>query len=43
MIRLVVFGGTLEGRRLTEVMMEYKTEIHVCVATEYGGSLLPDR
>ncbi len=43
MMRLVIFGGTLEGRRLTEAIMKYKIEIHVCVATEYGGFLLPDR
>lgn len=43
MMQIVIFGGTLEGRRLTEVMMHYNIEIHVCVATEYGGLLLPDR
>ncbi|MGN0152587.1 MAG: precorrin-6A reductase [Wujia sp.] len=43
MMHLVIFGGTLEGRRLTEVLMEYDIDIHICVATEYGASLLPDK
>lgn len=43
MKRVVIFGGTAEGRRLTELLAECEFDIDVCVATEYGGSLLPVR
>lgn len=43
MKRVVIFGGTAEGRRLTELLADYEFNIDVCVATEYGGSLLPVR
>lgn len=42
MKKLLVFGGTKEGRRFVEALMKMPVELHVCVATEYGASLLPD-
>ena len=40
--RVLIFAGTTEGRRLAEYLAEYKVRVHVCAATEYGESLLPD-
>ena len=42
MCRIVLFGGTTEGRRLAEFLNREQVETRVCVATEYGGSLLPE-
>lgn len=39
---IVIFGGTLEGRRIAETFCDTPLHIHVCVATEYGASLLPE-
>lgn len=41
MKRIVLFGGTAEGRLLAEVLGNTKVHLEVCVATEYGGRLLP--
>lgn len=41
MAGIVVFGGTVEGRRLAEAFLNTDLTIDVCVATEYGASLLP--
>lgn len=41
--KIIIFGGTTEGRILTEQL--HKTErydITVCTATKYGGDLLPE-
>jgi precorrin-6Y C5,15-methyltransferase (decarboxylating) len=38
---IVIFAGTLEGRRLAEYLANTGIRIHVCVATEYGEKLLP--
>lgn len=38
---LVIFGGTVEGRQLAESLCTGGVTIHVCVATEYGATLLP--
>ncbi len=38
--RLLIFGGTTEGRELAEFLARTKTPCHVCVATEYGEELL---
>lgn len=38
---LVIFGGTVEGRRLAETFSTSRIMVHVCVATQYGASLLP--
>lgn len=42
MAGIVVFGGTVEGRLLAEAFRDMPLEVHICVATEYGASLLPD-
>ena len=42
MAGIVVFGGTVEGRHLAEAFQDMPLEVHICVATEYGASLLPD-
>lgn len=39
---VVIFGGTVEGRLLAEAFQNADLELHLCVATEYGASLLPD-
>lgn len=38
---IVLFGGTTEGRRLTEFMENAGIPACVCVATEYGKIVLP--
>ncbi len=40
MIKLCLFAGTTEGRRLAEFLSRQDAELTVCVATEYGESLL---
>ena len=42
MYRLLIFGGTTEGRELAEFCAENSITADVSVATEYGASLLPD-
>lgn len=39
--KLCVFAGTTEGRTLAEQLAEQPLSVTVCVATEYGESLLP--
>lgn len=36
-MKIVVFGGTTEGRRLSKLLAEAGASVTVCVATEYGG------
>lgn len=36
MKHIVIFGGTTEGRLLTETLSKLNADITVCVATEYG-------
>lgn len=38
--RLIIFAGTTEGRELAEYLSRQQVPSLVCVATEYGGSLL---
>lgn len=38
----LIFGGTVEGRQLTETLSKYNISLTVSVATEYGKSLLSD-
>lgn len=40
MIRICVFAGTTEGRRLVAFLKEQDAEITACTATEYGGELI---
>ncbi|MDO4331225.1 MAG: precorrin-6A reductase [Eubacteriales bacterium] len=41
MAKIIVFGGTCEGRLIAEAFAGTGLELHICVATEYGASLLP--
>lgn len=41
MCKLCVFAGTTEGRFLAEFLAENNARVTVCVATEYGQTLLP--
>ena len=36
-MKIVVFGGTTEGRQLSKLLAEAGASVTVCVATEYGG------
>ena len=38
---IILFGGTTEGRELAQALDEAGLSALVCVATEYGASLLP--
>lgn len=40
MCKVILFGGTTEGRLLAQFLDENRIDSVVCVATEYGGSLL---
>lgn len=40
MYKVLLFGGTVEGRTVAEYLNENKIPSMVCVATEYGESLL---
>ncbi|MGL5436742.1 MAG: precorrin-6A reductase [Lachnospiraceae bacterium] len=42
MIKVIIFGGTTEGRELAQFCVRYQVPALVCVASEYGGRLLPD-
>lgn len=42
MYRLLIFGGTTEGRRLAEFCGENRVAADVSVTTEHGASLLPE-
>ncbi len=41
MRKVVIFGGTVEGRKLAELFAGSDVSVCVSVATEYGKSLLP--
>ena len=41
MCKVLVFAGTTEGRKIAEFLDEQGVPAHVCVATEYGETLLP--
>lgn len=42
MSKLLIFSGTSDGRILAEKLADAGHEITVCVATEYGGQVMPD-
>ncbi|MCI6855667.1 MAG: precorrin-6A/cobalt-precorrin-6A reductase, partial [Firmicutes bacterium] len=42
MCKVIIFGGTTEGRLLAEFLRRAGIRTHVCTATEYGGSLLEE-
>ena len=41
MCDVLIFGGTTEGRKIAEYISRHHISGYVCVATEYGESLLP--
>lgn len=41
MYKVLVFAGTVEGRAVADYLNEKKIPARICVATEYGESLLP--
>ena len=41
MAAIIIFGGTTEGRELAEALGGTQLQVHLCVATVYGASLLP--
>ncbi len=40
---VIIFGGTTEGRRLAEFCGEHKIQTVICVVSEYGEMLVPER
>ena len=42
MYKLLIFGGTTEGRKLIEYLKDKNIKIYLCVATEYGESLIEE-
>ena len=41
MSKICIFGGTTEGRKLAEFLSGQPCDVMVCVATDYGQTLLP--
>ena len=41
-MKIVLFGGTTEGRELSRRLAEAGAAVTVCVATEYGGETQPE-
>lgn len=48
-MKVVIFGGTTEGRQLAGYLIQLnkqqkvqKIQVHVCVASEYGAQVLPE-
>lgn len=41
-MKILVWGGTIEGRQLAEYLCGTDAEVHICVATGYGKDLLPE-
>ena len=42
MSNICIFGGTTEGRKLAEFLSGQPCDVTVCVATDYGQTLLPE-
>ena len=42
MCRVIVFAGTTEGRKLSAFLEERQIPAMICVATEYGESVLEE-
>ena len=42
MSKICIFGGTTEGRKLAEFLSRQPCDVMVCVATDYGQTLLPE-
>ena len=43
MKKVLIFGGTTEGRVIAETLSKNGISIHVCVATEYGRQVLKEK
>lgn len=41
MKKIIIFGGTIEGRQLVEALAGAPVQLYVCVATYYAATLLP--
>ena len=41
--KIVIFGGTAEGRELSQILAEEGAEVVVCVASEYGNAVQAQR
>lgn len=41
-MKVVLWGGTVEGRKIAEYLCGTEAEVSVCVATGYGKDLLPE-
>lgn len=41
MKKIVIFGGTIEGRQIVEALEDTDIKLYVCVATYYAATLLP--
>ena len=42
-MRVLVFGGTVEGRTVIEALLQRKVPVMACVATEYGAGMLTEQ
>lgn len=42
MYKIIIFAGTVEGRKVAEYLNQNRISARVCVATAYGESLLPE-
>lgn len=42
MSKVLIFAGTIEGRKIAEFLGKQKIDSYVCVATEYGESLISE-
>lgn len=40
--KILLFAGTAEGREIAEFLNEHEINTYVCVATKYGGKVIPD-
>ena len=40
--KIIVYGGTTEGREITDFLLSAGARVRACVATEYGESLLAE-
>lgn len=40
--RILIFGGTTEGRIAADYLTRRQIQVHVCVATEYGEQMLTE-
>ena len=41
-MNIILWGGTIEGRKIAEYLSGTDAKVHVCVATGYGKDLLPE-